>query len=157
MKTQPHLYILVGLPGVGKSYWVNEQIWKDECVILSSDNLIEEYALSQNKTYDEVFAEYINVAQKGVNSRAIEARKNNQSVIWDQTNLTVNSRRKRMAALPNHKHIFVVFNPPSDEEHTRRLASRNGKTISASLIESMRGNYVEPTMEEGCAEIWYVE
>lgn len=156
MNNNPNLYILIGLPGVGKTTWVNSQFWKNDCVILSSDNLIEEYAKQNNKTYDEVFDEYINIAIKQINNDAIIARNNNKNVIWDQTNLTIKSRRKRMELFPNYNHIFVIFGTPEIEEHNRRLNSRIGKTISEDLLFKMKNSFEYPTWNENCNQIWYI-
>ena len=49
----------------------------------------------------------------------------------------------------------LILNP--DEELKKRLASRGGKKIPWSVIESMRDNWEEPTEEEGFNEIWYAE
>ena len=51
----PVAYILIGLPGSGKSTWIRNNQTKDDFVVISSDDEIEKYAKSQSKTYSEVF------------------------------------------------------------------------------------------------------
>ena len=49
------MYVLVGVPGSGKSTWVKSQDWAAECAYISTDGFVDEYAASVNKTYSEVF------------------------------------------------------------------------------------------------------
>jgi glycopeptide antibiotics resistance protein len=56
------LYVLIGVPGSGKSTWIKNQKWTDTCVIVSTDEFVEEYAKSVGKTYSEVFNDYMSTA-----------------------------------------------------------------------------------------------
>ena len=38
----PTVYVLVGIPGSGKSTWISQQDWAKDCVIASTDNSIEQ-------------------------------------------------------------------------------------------------------------------
>jgi hypothetical protein len=48
-------YILVGVPGAGKTTWINNQSWSKDHVIISTDKYVEKFARRLNKTYSEVF------------------------------------------------------------------------------------------------------
>lgn len=149
------LYMLVGIPGSGKSTWVNNQSWAKKCIYLSSDKFIEEYAASVDKTYNEVFDEYIKTAGQLLNKQAITANVSETDAIWDQTNLTVKSRAGKLKLFPCYRKIAVVFKTPEADELAKRLASRPGKHISDAIIASMTSIFEMPTLEEGFAEIWH--
>ena len=155
-QTMSTLYMLVGVPSSGKSTWVEQQLWAKNCVHLSSDKFIDEYAASVGKTYNEVFNEYIKTATQLLTKRAITTNVAETNAIWDQTNLTVKSRSKKLKLFPCYKKIAVVFATPDSAELARRLASRPGKTISDAVMASMTSIFQMPTEEEGFDEIWHV-
>lgn len=152
----PVCYQLVGVPGSGKSTWVQNQTWASDCVIVSTDNLVEQYAQSQGKTYNEVFKSYMPIAVKLMSEQVVAAREQGQDIIWDQTSTSVASRRRKFNMLPDYKHIAVIFNTPESEELTRRLNSRPGKNIPIKVIEQMAFDLEmePPTVDEGFSEIW---
>jgi len=150
------LYMLVGVPGSGKSTWIENQSWSKSCVHLSSDKFIEEYAVSVGKTYNEVFDEYVKTAAQLLTKRAITTNVAETDAIWDQTNLTVKSRAGKLKLFPCYRKIAVVFSTPDTTELARRLASRPGKNISDAVIASMTSIFQMPSEEEGFAEIWHV-
>lgn len=147
--------MLVGVPGSGKSTWVSNQSWTQNCVYASTDRLIEQYADSVGKTYSQVFESYIKTATKKMNEIVIDANKNQVDVIWDQTNLTKNSRKKKLDLLPNHQAIAVLFSVPNPQELRRRLDSRPGKIISDNLIHKMLRDFESVSLDEGFTEIWF--
>ena len=152
----PKVYVLVGVPGSGKSTWVGNQDWAKDCVYVSSDKHIDEYAASVGKTYNEVFKEYATTAVSQMLDDVVAAREAGKDIIWDQTSVNVKSRKKKFSMLPNYYHIAVVFPTPGPEEHARRL-NRPGKHIPKDVLESMINTFVMPTEEEGFKEIWRVE
>ena len=152
----PVCYQLVGVPGSGKSTWVQNQTWASDCVIVSTDNLVEQYAQSQEKTYNEVFKSYMPIAVKLMAEQVMAAREQGQDIIWDQTSTSVASRPRKFNMLPDYKHIAVIFNTPESEELTRRLNSRPGKNIPIKVVEQMAFDLEmePPTLDEGFSEIW---
>ena len=149
----PKVYVLVGVPGSGKSTWVANQDWAKDCVYVSTDALVEEEAARQGKTYNDVFKEYMPVAVDLMCEQVIAARDAGKDIIWDQTSVNVKSRVKKFNMLPEYDHIAVVFPTPEAEEHARRL-NRPGKHIPKHVLESMIENFEMPTEEEGYKEIW---
>jgi len=148
------VYVLVGVPGAGKSTWVENQLWAKDCVYVSSDQLIEEEAACQGKTYDEIFKGYVNTAVFLMLEKVIAAREAGKDIIWDQTSVSVKSRKKKFSMLPDYEHIAVVFDTPSRDELERRLANRPGKNIPWEIVSSMINNFEMPTEEEGFNEVW---
>lgn len=150
---KPKLYVLVGVPASGKSTWVSKQPWAKDCVYVSTDQYVEEYAKSIGKTYNEVFTEIMPTAVKNMTRDVINARNQNLDIIWDQTSTSVNSRRKKFNMLPEYHAIAVVFKTPPSEEHTRRLNSRPGKSIPINIVTQMIKSFEMPTKEEGFQEV----
>jgi predicted kinase len=151
----PKCYQLVGVPGSGKSTWVANQEWKDNCYYISTDKHVEAYAEAHGKTYSEVFADYMPTAVDNMVEEVIRARDAGIDIIWDQTSTTVASRVKKFKMLPNYEHIAVVFETPDRIELKRRLDSRPGKEIPDVVIEGMLASFEMPTREEGFNEIWH--
>ena len=110
-ESRPEILVLIGLPGVGKSTFINKNY--NNHVIISSDNIIEKYAKEEGKTYSDVFHNYIGRATSEMKEDFQRAIENNENIIWDQTNLTKKKRRGILNQIPSHyKKIAVVFDVP---------------------------------------------
>ena len=149
------LYVLVGVPGSGKSTWVNNQEWAKDCAYISTDKHVEEYAKSVGKTYSEVFKDYMPTAVNLMAADVVDARDAGKDIIWDQTSTTLASRKRKFNMLPNYYAIAVVFATPDRDELDVRLSGRPGKHIPKKVIDSMISGWDEPTEEEGFKEIWH--
>jgi len=148
------VYVLVGVPGSGKSTWVANQLWAKDCVYVSSDQLIEEEAARQGKTYNDIFKGYVNTAVFLMLDQVIAAREEGKDIIWDQTSVSVKSRKKKFSMLPGYEHIAIVFDTPPKDVLDQRLDNRPGKTIPWEIVSSMIDNFEMPTEEEGFKEVW---
>jgi len=153
----PTAYILVGIPGSGKTTWVGHRKtdW-DTTVFVSTDKFVDQEATKQNKTYSEVFNDSMQAALTKMINDVIDAKNAGKDIIWDQTSTTIQSRKRKFNMLPDYKMIAVVFRTPDEQELQRRLGSRPGKVIPPDVVKSMIDNFEEPTKEEGFDEIIYV-
>ena len=151
----PKCYQLVGVPGSGKSTWVENQDWALTCARVSTDKWVEIYAKEVGRTYSEVFTDFMPIAVDLMAKEVIVAREMKRDIIWDQTSTTVNSRAKKFRMLPDYEHIAVVFKTPEHTELMRRLMGRPGKEIPDHVIASMIASWEEPTEEEGFKQIWF--
>lgn len=154
----PTIIVMVGLPGSGKSTW-REQFLKnaqDEYVIVSSDDEIEALAAKIDSNYTDAFNKFIGKATAISKQKFREAVNSNESIIWDQTNLTPKKRKGILAQVPNnYRKVAVVFEV-TDEELESRLSKRKeetGKDIPPHVIKSMANSYIPPTKQEGFDEI----
>ena len=146
---------MIGVPGSGKSTWIKSQDWASNCVIVSTDEFVEDYAKEVGSTYSEVFDDYMPTAVKLMADKVVRAREAGKDIIWDQTSTSVKSRVRKFNMLPDYDHIAVVFSTPNNEELAKRLASRPGKNIPDHVMRSMIDNLEMPSEEEGFKEIWY--
>ena len=154
-KKQPTAYILVGVPGSGKSTWYRNCTDLQGCVYVSSDYIIEQEALRQGRSYDEVHPEFINTAVQQMLEQVRAAVDAGQDIVWDQTNPTAKARRHKLKMLPGYRKVAVVFPTPDAAEHARRL-QRPGKTVPKMILDSMIENFTVPTLEEGFDQILMV-
>jgi predicted kinase len=148
------LYVLVGVPGSGKTTWIGHQRYDwDNTVIVSTDRFVDQYAALNRKTYTEVFQEYMPTAVEKMAQAAIEAFRDNKVVVWDQTSTSVSTRAKKLRIAPSHyKKIAVVFQTPRKDIHDKFL-NRPGKEIPKEVINDMIAKFEYPTLEEGFDKI----
>ncbi len=146
------IYVLIGLPGSGKSTWTKNAIENLENVaICSTDNMIEEWATNHPdgpKTYSEAF----DIAPlKDFENQFFRDVKwscdNGMNVIIDRTNMTAKTRQRILSLVPEtYKKVAVVFNV-NEDELKRRLEERakaTGKNIPDEVIARMRKYYEKP-------------
>lgn len=154
--------MLIGLPASGKTTWIKSQAEhfnKDarKTVVASSDNYIDMVAMDKMKTYNEVFAEAADDAQKWCRKLVEDGVRNNYHIIWDQTNLSVKARRAKLSMIP--KRYFkkaVVLHCQSTDNWADRLSGRPGKTIPDHVLTMMAKQFEPPTMAEGFDDIEFI-
>jgi len=151
------LYVTIGVPGSGKTTWIQNQEWASDCVLISTDEFVEDYAKQCGLTYSEVFDEYMSRAIELMLNKVVWARDNDKDIIWDQTSCSIATRAKKIRMLSDYYKIAVVFQTPSTNELKQRLASRPGKNVPWEVVSDMAQKLeVEPpSKEEGFDEIWY--
>jgi len=156
--SKPKAYILIGLPGSGKSIWVNEQKFDmDKTVHISTDAWVNLYAESVGKTYSEVFEDYMPKAINLMVAQVIDAKEQGKDIIWDQTSTTIASRKRKFNMLADkYEMLAVVFMTPEKDEWQRRLASRPGKVIPDYVISDMQKNFEYPRYAEGFSKMYLV-
>lgn len=132
------VYMLIGLPGSGKSTYANK-LKTDNNVIISSDGIREEIGylgdMSRNK---EVFGI--------LKARLKENVENNKDVILDCTNLTCKGRKSLLEDIEDKKVAIVLDKPISTCIENNNNRERN---IKESIINSMSERFDKPTYEEG--------
>jgi len=151
------VYILVGVPGSGKSTWVSAQNWLGDAVVVSTDQYIEKVAKEAGKTYSEVFEDNMSDAVSNMLDMVESAAVLGKDIVWDQTSTTVKSRASKIKMLPEYRKIAVFFATPDTPELRARLAGRHGKNIPGAVLANMISGLVVPTIEEGFDEIWYAQ
>lgn len=146
------LFMLIGLPASGKSTWVLAQEFDmKKTVIISTDNIIENWAEQKGKTYDDVWSkELMRKAVKRAHQQLRRAIRHGYDIVWDQTNLDRKGRVAKMADVPaEYYKVAVFFCPPDKRELRRRLAGRLGKTIPSAELSRMFKRMRYPAHDEG--------
>ena len=153
---KPIAYMLVGVPGSGKSTWAEPYLAR-EFKLISSDAYIEETAAVLGKTYGDVFKNYIDEATLWMNECIANYTAAFHNIVWDQTNLTMKSRRKKLDTLmaAGYDVVAVTFEIPDEQLKARRQgrAAATGKTVPPSILESMGKTYQRPTRLEGFSKV----
>ena len=143
--------MLVGIPCSGKSTYVEKlktiPYWSNS-VILSTDNYIEKVAQEHNTTYNEIFEDCISEATRQLELEFIMAKDKGKNLIWDQTNLTVKTRKKKLSKLPSFYARGVIYFEISLEEALERNKNREGKFIPESILKRMYQQLEIPTKNE---------
>lgn len=144
---RPSLILLVGIPGSGKTTYAEKYIEEHTgAEHLSSDKIREE--LWGNEATQGDNNEVFSLMQ----SRAIEALNNGQSVVYDATNITRKDRSYIIAACPKFAKIecHIVWAPI--ETCIERDAVRK-RTVGKAVIDKMLKRFQAPYYDEGIDEI----
>lgn len=151
----PKCTMLVGVPGSGKSTWIQE--YMPMANVMSTDIVIENVARSYGMTYNEGFKELISFAERVMWRHITLAHMRQEDYVIDRTNLSAKSRKKFIDKLKLHGYDIecVVFHTPEPEEWKRRLDSRPGKNIPQEALDRMVDSYEIPLMSEGFTSITF--
>lgn len=156
MSKEYKLFVLVGLPGSGKSTWCNGALAmhdKNNYVVLSTDAYIEDRAKEKGISYNDAWKDNIKPASRHLQETLKKAIEDKKNIIWDQTNLSIKKRKEIIASVPEYyEKIAVVFEVDSLETIFKRVSERhvNGqKFISKDVVINMSKTYETPTQDEG--------
>jgi predicted kinase len=150
------LIMLCGIPTSGKTTYLADQMIETGCfnyVVLSTDSYIDNRARDNNLTYDEAFNTFIKDAQRRLTFDLERAIRDNQSIVWDQTNLTPKARKGKLALIPAHYKKVAIWFDLSLEDALIRNQNRPGKIIPPPVLKSMFRSFTPPALSEGFDEI----
>lgn len=146
------LIMLCGLPTSGKSTFVSKLLSDStfkNSVVLSTDAYIEKIAQQMNSTYNDIFENTIDEANRQLELTLIEAKDRGKSLIWDQTNLTPKTRKKKLSKIPSSYTRIAIWFDITLEEALKRNQQRPGKMIPENILKSMSQQFVPPSCDEG--------
>jgi tRNA uridine 5-carbamoylmethylation protein Kti12 len=156
---RPYIQILVGMPGVGKSTWINVNVNNRTVYhkVLSTDDLIENHAQRLGTTYDAIFNDYIAIATKEYEARLKSYLNSGSNIVIDRTNLTRSSRYKILRQVPSFYIKNAVVFTCDKETRINRINSRKGKFIPEHILERMEASYEVPILSEGFDDIVFID
>lgn len=133
-----NLYIMVGIPGSGKSTYAKQL----DGVVCSSDQIRKELYGSESilGSYYEVF--------KTLDEKVKNVLESGQNAIYDATNLTKNGRKNIINKFRNYaeKIIIVFMNTPLPVALERN--KKRERKVPKRIIRNMSYSLEEPTKEE---------
>lgn len=155
---KPIVYMMVGLPGSGKSYYADFHLLDlVDGRVISNDDMVEQIAYMLDMTYDQVWKDVINLVTKYNNNLIRQSAELGVSFVIDMTNLSVNSRKSKLQiikeASPVDYHRVAIVVPTPEEKIWKERLNRPGKMIPDDVLQNMAKYYVEPSKEEGFDEI----
>ena len=145
---QKNLWLLVGIPGSGKSTWVREQL-NSECKHWISRDAIRFEVVKEDEEYfskeKQVFNLFVRAVQADIDSDFIT------DIYVDATHLNEASREKLLGRLKNLENInlnAVVFDI-SLETCLERNAQRTGRAcVPETAIRNMYNNFRNPALDK---------
>lgn len=159
MNNTKNAIIMVGLPGSGKSTIARLINCCNQYAIMSLDDIIEDYARQANNTYSEVFEKYVARAAKQLENKIESAIIDGKDIIFDQTNLSVGSRHRRILELSNYMITAIVVTEQESviSERLRIRGELTGKIIPDNVITEMKSRFEFPSLSEGFNKIIHLD
>jgi len=152
----PVAYILIGLPGCGKTSWINDQEWfTSRYKLLSRDNYLREVSNHKNISLTEAVNDYQGDCSSEILLDAVNISNRKQHVIIDDYNITQSHREKLLFIFSDYKKIAICFRERDVYLLHERVKHRVGYVISMRRLQLMNQMYVYPSETEGFDDIWY--
>lgn len=148
----PTLYVMVGVPGSGKSTFADEYL---QGIYISRDairfSIINEYDKYFAKE-DLVFTEFVKEIQNNI--------KLGKNVIADATHISGSSRRKLISAIGklNYNIIFVVMATDFNTCIERNNKRINRLKVPLNAMQQMQAHFTYPNKEDfqNCKGVWII-
>lgn len=154
MKHEKVLHILIGIPGAGKSTFVNKYLTSHEGICISRD-IIRKSILRPDQSYfgaeKAVYNELIHRVQHELDA--------GHSVFVDQTSLNEGSRLKLVNSLnlANTKVILVWVNTPLEIALARNSTRTGFSYVPESQLKKMYKRLEIPDTSDYADELWEVD
>lgn len=150
-------YMMIGVPGSGKSTHISE-LQKTEMIrSVSSDEYLDNVAKKMNLKYSDVYKDHISDAIKWMNSEIRSLMDEQKDFIWDQTNLNPKARKDKINLLISNGYEIEAICFETEKsvvmERVQKRAELTGKRIPKEVMNSMFLSYQQPTHEEGFSRI----
>lgn len=142
----PNFYMMIGLPGSGKSTFVKEQVNKNSnSVWVSSDDIRKELFGS------EEVQDNSSLVFETMSKRTCEGLKKGCNVYYDATNISARRRKALLNRLPKCRKIAYFMS--TDYTETLKRNSARDRKVPEYVISRMYKNLQIPTLNEGFDEI----
>lgn len=147
----PTIILLCGGPASGKTTWLRRKLQSTEAIrdykILSTDEWLEHKAKELNKSFIEIFNDYIGSALEDFIERLYSFTEMKENIIVDQTNFNYYSRYKKLKLCEEYNKIAVYFEVALQDAIARNC--NRGRAVPRAVLEKYYNDYERPTLEEG--------
>jgi len=156
------IWILIGLPGSGKSYWSEEFIKNHHNTVCISRDMVRQMLAVNYRTFP--FSDHNtnkdsgkwSKLEKNISNKSLdEAIKMNFDVILDETHITKKSRHRTIIELKKNLNIqinYVWFTENKNNLEYRMETPKNTeKHVWKNVIDNMTNLFENPTIDE-CKE-----
>lgn len=152
------LYVMVGIPGSGKSYWANKHIrdMMGKVSYVSRDEVRYSMITEKDEYFSkekQVYKEFINRIKNDLNEY--------DTVIADATHINKASRTKLLRALGESLKdvavIAVVMKVPLEMALERNNKREGLACVPVPTIKRMHSTMTIPTIDEGFIAVWINE
>ena len=143
----PILYVMVGLPGSGKSHIAEELARENNAVVYSMDDIRGELCgnVEDQSRNDEVFGIWVN--------RIRRTLKHGQNVIADATNVTKSGRRSFLAMFDRIPHQTIAHVAHKEVEDCIIDNLDRPHPVPPEVIKETKEKFIFPTKTEGFDDI----
>jgi predicted kinase len=151
-KKEPFIELLCGISNSGKSTYVIEQYPNGfDGLVLSRDNLVLKYGIGA--TYNECWSSLTKDLHKDIddklNLQYQTALNQNNNIIVDMTNLTIDRRNLWLSKLPNsYIRKIRFFTTTLDIIKKRNRLQAKNKFIPENVLEDMARRFQYPKEDE---------
>jgi predicted kinase len=146
-----NIFLMVGLPGSGKSYFVESHFKPLRDVVVSSDEIraeLSSLSLSRKKENKAVFSE--------MRDRTLKYLAEGYDVWYDATNLTIKDRSGILQDLPNEVYVrvYLMATPYAVCELQNNLRT---DPVPEKVLQQYRMRFEMPLAEEGIDQVTIIE
>lgn len=146
----PTCVMMIGPPCSGKSTLAKHLQSQLNIPVVSSDVYIERLARIKGTTYSDEFSGNCDKAIKLMNKKIERLIRDKKDFIWDQTNISMKARKKKLARLLQNDYRVAAFAMEiSKEYHEKLIDGRKEKVIDKKIIDNFRNQYEQPSEDEG--------
>lgn len=155
-KTDCELIMMVGLPGSGKSTWVNKHVEENmdkHYNIISTNEMFKKMTVNgdpRKKIHKGKWEQVIAKATRSLQDLIRCASSRRRNIIIDQTNVFPNAQRRKARPFQGYVRRCVVV-VPSDEDYKARVKAQEEagqKDIPDEAIMEMKANFTLPDCED---------
>ncbi|XP_040156586.1 heterogeneous nuclear ribonucleoprotein U-like protein 2 [Anopheles arabiensis] len=156
------LVMMIGLPGSGKTTWVQNYLKENadtSFTLLSIDSLLENMKVEGKAREPSNTPQWQKVVEQLSRNmaRLIEiACKRRRHILIDQTNVFASEQKRRLKGFGGFKTRRAIAVIPNLEEYKRRYeqkVAKYGAEVPETTLNTMKANIFVPTLEQK----WYTE